>query len=393
MLKRLRRNLALPLAIITALFLVSTASLVFAVPADVEFYVSPSNNSFETGTAPVGYRFNVTVMWKDSGSPLNEVYAYQATLKYNATLLNCTRAWRPAWNSTWLFYGKSVVGLLPSYGVGFVTVGDSLLGVDSASSALSPLAVFELEIRMVPPEGDQVSSVLGINNVDTYWLDVDLNEQTLTKTNGLYIYSSLWTPPPPATLYVDPKSIMNRSLTPCSNFTVNVMISDATNIYSFDFKLGFNSTILNVLGAELGSFFPASIVPTIIIENTAGYARISASLTPPETPKNGTGNLAIITLHVEGNGSSSLRLYDVQIKDDKGRILPFNTQDGYFSNSAILGDLNGDGKVDVKDVSVVALHFGSYPGHKRWDENADVNGDGKVNIFDIAVVCRNFGRL
>jgi hypothetical protein len=281
---------------------------------------------------------------------------------------------------------------LPAYGVGFATVGDSLLGAASASSALSPLAVFELEIRMAPPEGGQVSSVLDIDNADTYWLDVDLNEGTLTKTNGLYIYSSPWTPPPSATLYVDPKSIMNRSLTPCSNFTVNVMISDATNIYSFDFKLGFNSTILNVLGAELGSFFPASIVPAITIENTAGYARISASLTPPETPKNGTGNLATITLHVEGNGSSSLRLYDVQIKDDKGRILPFNTQDGYFSNSAILGDLNGDGKVDVKDVSDVALHLGSYLGHERWDPHADVNGDGKVNIFDIAIVCRNFGR-
>jgi hypothetical protein len=162
------------------------APLVYAEKAVVEFYTSPSQISLDASTTPLGYRFNVTVMWKDSGSPLNEVYAYQATLKYNATLLNCTRAWRPTWDSTWLFYGKSVVGLLPAYGVGFVTVGDSLMGVDSASSALSPLAVFELEIRMAPPEGGQVSSVLGIDNVDTYWLDYDLNEGPLLKTNGNY---------------------------------------------------------------------------------------------------------------------------------------------------------------------------------------------------------------
>jgi hypothetical protein len=262
----------------------------------------------------------------------------------------------------------------------------------SASSALSPLAIFELEIKKAPPEGGQVSCTLNIDNADTYWLDADLNEQTATKTNGTYIYSSPWTPPPPAKLYVDPKSIIDRSLIPCNNFTVNVTISDATNIYSFDFKLGFSNTILNVLEAELGNFFPSSVVPTITIDNAAGYVRVSASLTPPETPKNGTGSLAKIKLHVEGNGSSTLRLYDVQIKDDKGRMLPFTTQDGYFNNSAILGDINGDGKVDVKDVSVVALHLGSYLGHERWDERADVNGDGKVNIFDIAIVCRNFGR-
>jgi len=380
------------LLLIIGAFKFSLTPSVSAAPSDVVFYVNPAVNYFETAATPVGYKFNVTVMWQDSGSPLNAVYAYQINFQYNATLLNCTRAWKPTWNSTWLFYGKSVVGLGAVYRPGEAMVAESLLGMASASSALSPLAIFELEIKKAPPEGGQVSCTLNIDNADTYWLDTDLNEQTPTKTNGTYIYSSPWTPPPPAKLYVDPKSIIDRSLIPCNNFTVNVTISDATNIYSFDFKLGFSNTILNVLGAELGNFFPSSVIPTITIDNAAGYVRVSASLTPPETPKNGTGNLAKIKLHVEGNGSSTLRLYDVQIKDDKGRMLPFNTQDGYFNNSAILGDLNGDGKVDVKDVSVVALHLGSYLGHGRWDERADVNGDGKVNIFDIAIVCRNFGR-
>lgn len=57
----------------------------------------------------------------------------------------------------------------------------------------------------------------------------------------------------------------------------------------------------------------------------------------------------------------------------------------------LLGDLNGDGKVDVKDVAPVALAFGSYPGHSRWNPLADINKDGKVNVKDVALVSRAFG--
>jgi hypothetical protein len=58
---------------------------------------------------------------------------------------------------------------------------------------------------------------------------------------------------------------------------------------------------------------------------------------------------------------------------------------------SLLGDLNGDGKVDVRDVAIVVLAFGSYPGHSRWSPRADVNKDGKVNVKDVALVSRAFG--
>jgi hypothetical protein len=33
----------------------------------------------------------------------------------------------------------------------------------------------------------------------------------------------------------------------------------------------------------------------------------------------------------------------------------------------IITDINGDGKIDMKDIARVARAFGSYPGHERWD--------------------------
>ena len=79
----------------------------------------------------------------------------------------------------------------------------------------------------------------------------------------------------------------------------------------------------------------------------------------------------------------------------------YNTTNNIFNDGTVkirpLGDLTGDGIVDMRDVSIAARAFGSYPGHPRWDPEADITGteylvpDGTVDMRDIAVITRNFG--
>jgi len=63
-----------------------------------------------------------------------------------------------------------------------------------------------------------------------------------------------------------------------------------------------------------------------------------------------------------------------------------------FPAQAILGDVNGDGKVDVKDIGIVARAFGSTPSDPRWAPAADLNGDGRIDVRDISIVASNFGK-
>ena len=58
----------------------------------------------------------------------------------------------------------------------------------------------------------------------------------------------------------------------------------------------------------------------------------------------------------------------------------------------ILGDVNGDGRVDLRDIALVARAFGSTPTSPNWNPAADLNSDGIVNMKDIALVVRNFGQ-
>lgn len=59
---------------------------------------------------------------------------------------------------------------------------------------------------------------------------------------------------------------------------------------------------------------------------------------------------------------------------------------------AIVGDVNGDGKVDGKDTTIVARAFGSYPGHPGWNPAADLNSDLKVDGKDLVIVALHFGQ-
>jgi len=58
----------------------------------------------------------------------------------------------------------------------------------------------------------------------------------------------------------------------------------------------------------------------------------------------------------------------------------------------LLGDLNNDFKVDIKDLAIAALAYGSYPGYPRWSPQADINEDGKVDIRDLVLIAKNFGK-
>jgi len=60
-------------------------------------------------------------------------------------------------------------------------------------------------------------------------------------------------------------------------------------------------------------------------------------------------------------------------------------------NDKLLEDVNGDGKVDILDVSMAVEAFGSSPGSTRWNPNADINSDGIVELFDLYLISLKFG--
>ena len=91
---------------------------------------------------------------------------------------------------------------------------------------------------------------------------------------------------------------------------------------------------------------------------------------------------------VDGDGfGDTPYLMDAQNRDNHPLMSPF----AYWINP-IVGDVNRNMRVDIRDVAIAAKTFGAYLGHPRWSPNADINNDDKVDIRDLALIAKNFGK-
>ena len=80
--------------------------------------------------------------------------------------------------------------------------------------------------------------------------------------------------------------------------------------------------------------------------------------------------------------------------NDKGQITgtAFNTNQGtylaFIATSAVPGDANLDGNVDINDLTIVLTNYNQ--AGAAWSQG-DFNGDGNVDINDLTIVLANYG--
>ena len=55
-------------------------------------------------------------------------------------------------------------------------------------------------------------------------------------------------------------------------------------------------------------------------------------------------------------------------------------------SAGIMGDVNGDGVVDVEDVVGIVNYILNEPADDFIEANADLNGDGKIDVDDVVTV-------
>jgi len=67
-----------------------------------------------------------------------------------------------------------------------------------------------------------------------------------------------------------------------------------------------------------------------------------------------------------------------------------STADGNIT-VRMMGDVNEDGKVDVKDITALARAFGTDTGMARWNPDLDLNMDGRIDVRDVTIDARHFG--
>ena len=155
-------------------------------------------------------------------------------------------------------------------------------------------------------------------------------------------------------LYVNPAVIINPALTPGNTFTVNVTVANVTNLWTFEFFIRWDPSMLNYTSITNIAYFlkygnpehpdqSAHITGVTKKNQTEGWIAFGYSLYGSiyinAWPVSGTGTLATITFLIEKTGSTVLDIYnDGLIRPGEGSppppvVIPHVTEDGFFMNT------------------------------------------------------------
>ena len=134
----------------------------------------------------------------------------------------------------------------------------------------------------------------------------------------------------------------------------------------------------------MGSYLPsgAFFAPPQVSGGKVTLAATSVS----GAARNSSGTLASVTFSVVAVKASTLRLTGVLLSDSNANSIRVTSRNGtVVERRAAKWDVNGDGRVNVLDLTRVATRLG------RRDASADTNGDGIVNVLDLVLVAQHLG--
>jgi PKD repeat protein len=128
---------------------------------------------------------------------------------------------------------------------------------------------------------------------------------------------------------------------PGQYFTINVTVSDVTDLYSWGFKLKWSLGLLEVDAENIteGPFLKQGGTTALVRKNYTNYIDVGCTLLGSILGVNGSGTLASVTFKVLETGSATLDLYDVSLIDSTGvQVIgdwkyKDSPDDGYFSTT------------------------------------------------------------
>jgi hypothetical protein len=183
-------------------------------------------------------------------------------------------------------------------------------------------------------------------------------------------------------------------------FSVNITVQDVVDLYDFEFWLYYNTTLLDIWNpyVQLGPLMSGANIYIQEWNDPGGYVHFAAELTSPAPPVNGTGTVALVTFKATAASiwpdpdlQCTLDLINTKLKTDGGIEILHYEVDGLYSYTPLVGDLTSDGTVDLDDLYIISLAFGSKPGDLNWNRIADLTRDNVVNVLDLRTAARHYG--
>ena len=169
-------------------------------------------------------------------------------------------------------------------------------------------------------------------------------------------------------------------------FALDLMVEDSTDLAGWQLDIAFNPDVLEAMSVTESSFLSKDGGNTFFhegeIDNASGEITGIGGVLISRSGVSGAGTLLSVTFEAKAAGEGQLQLHNVKLgSNNRGRIpyeiiiSPIIVEKSY--------DVNGDGEVNILDLTLVSQNFG------QTNSQADANEDGIVDIFDLIAVAQD----
>lgn len=347
--------------------------------------------SFTTSGKNVGDTFivNITVI------NVTDLSCWEFALQWDLSLLEFAGVTVP---SDTVFAGKSPIVAGPDTSVAGQVILGSAVGPGQTSFAGSG-TLAQVELRIIQGVGVSPLSFIRINDY-TFLLDSGLTPIPFTAVNGYYEYEA-----EQAHLNVVNPLTGDQSFNftmvsklVSDTFIVNITVANVVNMGDGQVALKWNSSLLEFVRVIYPSDFVFAGRNFIIggpDTSTNGMVIFAAGV-GPQQGFSGSGVFAQVELKIiQGIGECDLsfnRIGEDTFLQTVNLIpisfIPFN---GHFSLS-MLGDVNYDLAVNMKDVMLVVHSFNFFPNTLGWNPRFDLDDNGRIDMRDIVIVLLDFNK-
>ena len=192
-----------------------------------------------------------------------------------------------------------------------------------------------------------------------------------------------------ATISISPKPIVSPPL--YEQLTISLNITGGKDVAGFQAIVRYDYETLRYVKSAKGNYLPADafyVLESVPENEFYRYPYVPVGATALDGVSNGNGTLATLTFEVYDVTDSTIRLSNVYIVDRDGVRWEVEIEGTEVTEPAhdIVGDINRDGIVNIRDLVLVSFRFGW-----RGEHRADINGDGIVDIADLVLVANAIG--
>jgi parallel beta-helix repeat protein len=122
------------------------------------------------------------------------------------------------------------------------------------------------------------------------------------------------------------------------------------------------------------------------------FANFSSVASQSFLLRSGQQVACVFTVNASGmvKGNYSLTAFVMPVVEEVNLV--DNNRTGSWVFVTIPGDINGDFRVDLRDLVLLAIAYGSTPASPKWNGNADIAGNGVVGLPDLVTLAMYYGK-